>query len=89
MTPLQPQNMIWKFTSFAAAVLSLVQELTKVVEAGQGLGPEQVPVEALAQLDDLLAQADALADQASKLQAYQKQFGVPQSDIRLAPEVNQ
>lgn len=80
--------MIWKFTS-CAAVLSVVQELTKVVEAGQGLGPEQVPVEALAQLDDLLAQADALADQASKLQAYQKQFGVPQSDIRLAPEVNQ
>lgn len=88
------------FTAFASAtVYSLpdllvstadaLQELTKVVEAGKGLGPEQVPAEALAQLDDLSAQAAALADQASKLQGYQRQFGVQQSDIRVAPEVSQ
>ena len=58
------------------------------MEAGQNLGPEQVPVEALALLEDLLNQAASLADQAAKLQAYQNQFGVQQSDIRLPPEVH-
>ena len=66
-----------------------MQELSRVVEAGQGLGPEQVPVEALALLEELLNQAASLADQAAKLQAYQKQFGVQQSDIRLPREVHQ
>lgn len=65
-----------------------MQELSKVVQAGQNLGPEQVPVEALALLEDLLNQAALLADQAAKLQAYQNQFGVQQSDIRLPPEVH-
>lgn len=60
-----------------------------MVEAGKGLGPEQIPVEALAELSNLSAQTESLADQASELQSYQQQFGVQQTDIRVPPEISQ
>lgn len=66
-----------------------MQVLSKTVEAGQGLGAEEAPVLAVAQLQDLCAQAEALAEQSHKLKQYQKQFGVQQTDLCIPPGLTQ
>ena len=72
----------------AASIGGWLQELSLAVGSCFDMDPDQAPDEALAQLDDLSGQVDAVAERCIKLQGCQQQFALPQTEFRDPTELN-
>ena len=59
-----------------------LQEVSLAVGSCYDMDPEQAAEDALAQLDELAGQVDALAERCNKLNACQEQFAVAQTDFK-------
>ena len=59
-----------------------LQEVALAVGSCHDMDPEQAAEDALAQLDELAGQVDALIERCNKLNACQEQFAVAQTDFK-------